>query len=227
MADVSIMPIPALRSISDYNRFILRDMRQHVHTSHVLVVQWDGFIVEPNLWEPTFLDWDYIGAPWYHSNSAGTVGNGGFSLRSRKLLDALVTMRHSDQEPEDRAICVTLRPELETRFGIRFAPLDVAQRFACEYGPYRPAFGFHGMHNFAHVLTSNDLSAWLDTSPPDILKSKPARNLVKSLMQSGHTDASLDLISRRSQILGWTCDQCILFIRAAARHTISRVPQSR
>ncbi len=215
--EVSLVPTPALRSINDYNRFMLRDLRQHVRTSHVLVMQWDGFVIAPNRWEARFLEWDYIGAPWYHGNSTGTVGNGGFSLRSRKLLDALAAMNHTDQEPEDMAICVTLRPELESRFGIRFAPLDVAQRFACEYGPYRAAFGFHGMHNFAHLLSANDLRAWLDVAPPEILQSKPARKLAKTLMQNGRTSEAIDLLNRRIYQKGVNVDDLILLLRALPR----------
>ena len=221
-ANVVLHPIAPIRGIEDYNRFRLRGLADYVRTSHALVMQWDGFLNKPGYWSQDFLKWDYIGAPWYSGKSPSTVGNGGFSLRSRRLLDALATMNHSYRVPEDVTICINLRPELESRFGIRFAPLEVAQNFACEYGPYRPAFGFHGMHNFAHVLNTDELGRWLDAAPPEILQSQPARKLVKALMKSGHTSASLDLIKRRSKISGWTRDQCMLFFRAWAWYAITR-----
>jgi Protein of unknown function (DUF5672) len=142
------------------------------------------------------------------------VGNGGFSLRSRKLLLALQSLQPDPSEPEDMAICVTLRPRLEREFGIRFAPLEVAQRFAIEYGPHRPAFGFHGMLNFAHALSSSELNGWLDQAPLDLLCSQHARKLVKHLMQNGRSQAALDLLRRRSIQLGWNTDQLLLAARA-------------
>lgn len=218
---VNVRGIPALQRIEDYNRFMLRDLAEYIQTEHVLVMQWDGFISTPSLWRDDFLEWDYIGAPWYHGDSSGTVGNGGFSLRSRKLLNALRSLTPDEAEPEDKTICVTLRPLLESRFGIRFAPLDVAQRFACEYGPYRHAFGFHGMLNFAHTMNATELNQWLDEAPIDLLCSQHARKLVKTLMQTGRSHAALDLLHRRSKKLGWGRDQIVLAMRAWLWHLTS------
>lgn len=217
-ADVVLHPIAPIRNIEDYNRFMMTGLADHVNTSHALVMQWDGFVSEPARWSPEFLQWDYIGAPWYHRGSSGSVGNGGFSLRSRKLLHALREIDHPDtREPEDRTICVTLRPQLESMHGIRFAPLEVAQRFACEYGPFRPAFGFHGMHNFAHVLSPATLNSWLDGCPPDILTTQHARKLIKSLMQNGKSHQAISLLRRRIHQQGLTLDNLTLMIRSVAR----------
>ncbi len=221
--EVERMPTQALRSIADYNRFMLQALQPHVHTSHVLVMQWDGFVCDASRWEPGFLDWDYIGAPWYHGGSPGVVGNGGFSLRSRRLLDALAQLDHTDQEPEDMAICVTLRPRLEREFGIRFAPLEVAQRFACEYGTHRAAFGFHGMHNFAHVMAPGELRAWLDACPPEMILSRHARKLVKELMQNGRAAEALGLLRRRTSLSGLHGDGLNLMLRASLRWLRERV----
>lgn len=217
-SDAALHPIAAIRGIEGYNRFMLMELAQHVQTSHALVMQWDGFVSDPARWSAEFLDWDYIGAPWYHGGSAGSVGNGGFSLRSRKLLQALREIDHPDsREPEDMAICVTLRPKLEAMYGIRFAPLEVAQRFACEYGVFRNTFGFHGMHNFAHVLSPDVLDQWLDGCPPDILTTQHARKLVKSLMQNGKSAQAIDLLRRRIRQQGLTPDNVNLMIRSMAR----------
>jgi hypothetical protein len=43
--------------------------------------------VNPAAWDPEFLDWDYIGAKWFWAEAGKRVGNGGFSLRSYKLLE--------------------------------------------------------------------------------------------------------------------------------------------
>jgi hypothetical protein len=120
----------------------------------VLVFQWDGYPLNPHLWTDEFLQYDYIGAPWptHHvSTSMGgkQVGNGGFSLRSRKLYDAL--LKHPiSMANEDLHICCTLRADLEAA-GIKFAPLEVARRFAIEIPldenhKLTNTFGFHGGH---------------------------------------------------------------------------------
>lgn len=203
-----------LKGIEDYNRVMLRELVAHVRTSHVLVVQWDGFITHPQRWQGDFLQWDYIGAPWYHAGHPGQVGNGGFSLRSRKLLQALLEVQVDLRRPEDMEICVHQQPLLTEQHQTRIAPLDVAQAFACEYGSYRPAFGFHGMHNFAHVLGKNELAEWLLGAPAEIVVHKHARKLVKSLMACGRTAEAIRLIRLRAVHLGWTWDQCLLLLRA-------------
>lgn len=80
--------------IREYSRFVLQDLHTYIETSHVLIVQADGFVLNPGLWNPGWLDYDYVGAPWpetlrvgkYVIPLANRVGNGGFSLRSRRLL---------------------------------------------------------------------------------------------------------------------------------------------
>lgn len=206
--------IPALTGIQDYNRIVLKDLAAHIHTSHVLIVQWDGFITHPDLWRDDFLSVDYIGSPWYHGGHPGMVGNGGFSLRSKRLLDAFASLKDLDTtEPEDMVICVQRRAELEREHSIRFASLEMAQAFGCEYGTYRPSFGFHGMHNFAHVMDALTLSRWLTCAPVDILVHKHARKLIKALMNSGRTEEALALIGQRSNIQGWTLDNSVLRLR--------------
>jgi hypothetical protein len=85
---ISVVPLERLSSSSQYSNFMLRDLVDHVRTPHCLVVQWDGFVLDARSWDPQFLEFDYIGAPWPQFDDGHDVGNGGFSLRSRKLLEA-------------------------------------------------------------------------------------------------------------------------------------------
>ena len=206
--------IPRLKDIEDYNRLMLRGLNPIIKTSHVLIVQWDGFITHPHLWRTEFLNFDYIGAPWYHGRHPGYVGNGGFSIRSKKLLDALAKIYTDPREPEDHEICVNRRAELERNHGIHFAPLQIAQAFSCEYGPYRPAFGFHGMHNLAFFMDQQTLRERLMQLPAEIVGSKQTRKLIKALIQTGRTTEASALIRQRSEVVGWTWDQCLLMARA-------------
>ncbi len=142
--------IAPLQTREQYSDFVLRHLHEQVSTPFVLLVQWDGYIIDSNQWSADFLDYDYIGAPWHWHRDAMTVGNGGFSLRSRRLLNLLATPGLPDPngQPEDHYICRTLRPMLESRHNIRFAPPEIAARFAYECShPEAPSFGFHGLYN--------------------------------------------------------------------------------
>lgn len=209
-----------LQGIDAYSEFLLKGLGKYIKTSHVLIVQWDGFVLNPQLWKNEFLAYDYIGSPWYHAGHPGMVGNGGFSLRSKKLLEALDNMSPLAGEPEDMSICVSLRKQLEDRHDIHFAPLQTAQAFGCEYGPWRNAFGFHGLHNFAHFMNDHDLLNWLEKAPSYILTSKHARKLAKELMQSGRAKTAISLINQRSKLFGWTNDQLLLLVRAYFHQTL-------
>lgn len=147
-----IVPIAPLESARDYSDFIIRRLSDHIRTEHCLIVQWDGFVVDAGRWDPRFLEYDYIGAPWPQFNDGHAVGNGGFSLRSRALLAACQDEAFQFRHPEDIAICRDNRSMLEARHGIRFADADLAGRFAFERTASRtPAFGFHGVFNLIPV----------------------------------------------------------------------------
>jgi len=150
---VKIISIAKLNSATAYSRFILKKLPDYIETDHVLIVQWDGFIANAGAWDPDFLTWDYIGAPWPQFDDGHDVGNGGFSLRSRRLLQACTDANFRFEHPEDVAICRINRPFLEREFGIRFCDKETAERFATERtGMSQRSFGFHGIFNMIPVL---------------------------------------------------------------------------
>src|SRR4029453_13200210 len=145
-AGIEIVPIAPIVSRDAYSHFILKSLLPHIATTHVLLMQWDGYVCNPDAWDPAFLDCDYIGAKWFWHNDAMRVGNGGFSLRSRRLLEALQDPRIALSVVEDETICRTFRPLLERDYGIRFADEALADRFAFEAAyPIGRPFGFHGL----------------------------------------------------------------------------------
>ena len=147
---VSIAP---LRSGADYSRFMLQELGRHVASEHALVVQWDGFVIDASAWQDRFLDFDYIGAAWPQFPAGRQVGNGGFSLRSRRLLQACLDPDFVASHPEDLAICHENRAMLEQRFAVRIAGLDVAKAFSFERDPSsQAAFGFHGVYNMPSLI---------------------------------------------------------------------------
>jgi hypothetical protein len=149
----SFVKIDELKTIDDYNRFCLFDLTKFINSEFALIVQYDGYILRPDKWKEYFLDYDYIGAPWPDGEQWNyiRVGNGGFSLRSKKLLNSMnnIGLPFSNKEfgynSEDMQLCNYYRAELENS-GIRFAPVYVAAEFSHELDVPENCpepFGFH------------------------------------------------------------------------------------
>jgi hypothetical protein len=150
---ISIEKCNPITSIDEYSRYMIFDLYKHVETSHCLVIQADGFVINPEQWDPLWLTYDYIGAPWEYVDHAyldpwgnhQRVGNGGFSLRSKKLLEVPLNAyvhfdvnwgsfykhMNANNTAEDGCICVHNRHIYEV-LGCKFAPIEVASRFAHE-----------------------------------------------------------------------------------------------
>jgi hypothetical protein len=150
---IEVVPIARLGSAEAYSLFLQKGIASRIKTDHVLIVQWDGFILDPLAWRNEFLDYDYIGASWPQFKTGGQVGNGGFSLRSRRLLNACLDPDFKASHPEDVAICRENRSLLIDRHAIRFADLTVAERFSYERtNPGDTSFGFHGVFNMPGAI---------------------------------------------------------------------------
>jgi hypothetical protein len=153
--------------MAEYTAFMIKQLGSLISTDFALVTQWDGYVINPAAWRDEFLQYDYIGAVWPWKPDQFKVGNGGFSLRSRKLL-AITAEPWFALLPnlgEDELICRVYRPILEER-NIRFAPPEVAERFAYERSiPQSPTFGFHGMFNFWREVSDTDLVKMIPLMP--------------------------------------------------------------
>ena len=157
--------IASIKRTQDYTDFILKALPFFVPEGHVMIFQWDGFPIQPQYWNSRFLDYDYIGAPWVAPPRNGVVGNGGFSIRSSRLLkraaqcwDELEWLKRASLA-EDLFVCEEARVDL-TNSGLRFAPLKLAENFSFENRFNNRSFGFHGQFNFPlfmdeHLLLEN------------------------------------------------------------------------
>lgn len=143
----------------DYSYWILKNLYKYIQTDFCLIQQWDSAVLDSNKWDERFLEYDYIGAPWEMGGDY-RVGNGGFSLRSKKMLEE--SSRIAELLPqgkfilgnEDYFLCVTARKFLESK-GIKFPPVELARKFSVErpiselpheysnLSTYQ-SFGFHG-----------------------------------------------------------------------------------
>lgn len=131
----------------EYNKFVITELWRYINTSHILLIQHDGYILDSSAWSDEFLQYDYIGAPWGYKDGRN-VGNGGFSLRSKllhlKLAGDDLVLENQVFAPEDEVICRLYRNYLEKKYDIKFAPEHIADRFSFEMRrPLQKTFGFH------------------------------------------------------------------------------------
>ena len=176
--DIEYISIPPLKSVDSYNRLIFQDLHKYFRTSHCLIVQADSFVINSSLWTNEFLKYDYIGGPWpdkieINPNlvldlKKNPVGNGGFSLRSRKLVEVTSKINFKSlnfpMKAEDVIICYYLYQKM-VESGIRFAPPKLAAQFSMEnidhlYGQdENTVFGFNGKHIRDHFMKKYVLRA--------------------------------------------------------------------
>lgn len=136
--DFEIVVIPPT-DMEGLGIFYLQHLHEHITTPFAMWFQDDGFILEASRWEPEFLAYDFIGAPW----GDGDVGNTGFSIISQRLLQKLALIPY-EGTPLDFFICKVNKERLEHE-GIRYAPVSVAKRFSTETCNHtEPSFGYHG-----------------------------------------------------------------------------------
>ena len=145
-----------------YSEFMIYNLHKHISTDFVLVANWDGFVINSDKWSDDFTKYDYIGALWTHEHkffdangNESLVGNGGFSLRSKKLLETASKI-NIPWEPfqgkywhEDAWICVKNK-HLYEQNGCIWAPENLSSKFSTEQGKKTKldSFGCHGKYYY-------------------------------------------------------------------------------
>ena len=187
--------IPKLQSMEQYNRLMLLIVPDFIQTEFFMTVQFDGFVLNASLFDPVFYGYDYIGAPWNGEPEETSVGNGGFSWRSKRLADAVKASLGGDEvlEAEDLIVCKRLRGRLEAGSGCVFAPRSVASRFSFEFPAVdHPTFGFHGVFNLP-ALYRDDIDFLINHLPDRVFHPGAAFNLLALTMDVLGLDRGLML----------------------------------
>ena len=182
-----------------------------IETDFALCVQADGWVLSKEAWSDDFLEYDYIGAPnevglikpksesdpgfrfegmllrgnweWMAEEDPINLLNGGFSLRSKKLLTTPRNIGipytfddHPIRQNEDVQLCLFMRSQLIDA-GIKFPPISIAKKFAFEHFSgslhtsfdHAKFFGIHGSYmrlvgyNQILLFTNNVNSEIIDT----------------------------------------------------------------
>lgn len=194
--------IPRIDSRSEYSRFVIKELGRYLSTSHMLVVQWDGYVINGHAWQDEFLSYDYIGAPWGFHEDTHRVGNGGFSLRSRRLFDALQDSRITELDPEDDSIGRRYRTLLEESHGIVFAPEDLARSFSFEtMTPNGTPFGFHGLFNMWMILPAHLLAEFVAALASSSVKGPQLLTLGRNYLELGRLEEAEIVLRRRLEVV--------------------------
>ncbi len=185
--DFDFIKIDTISNIKQYNDFML-SLGKYIKSPFVLVIQDDGHVINPKKWDEDYLKFDYIGAPWpndkkwnsrwkkynevgekiVHNLSFNRIGNGGFSLRSKKFLEYSSTFSDTTFLAEDIFLNI-FNYDYAKNFGIKYPDIETAINFSYEI-PLKGKslekkakkeslnlnnhFGWHGKHfsNYQELL---------------------------------------------------------------------------
>lgn len=151
---IQLIKIDNVDSIEKYSDFCLT-LNDYINNEYLLLIQIDGFILNPEEWDDNFLNYDFIGAPFpLLDNEPNDIGNGGFCLRSKFFLEYASKFQTTHGVPEDRFL-IQNNYDKAIEYGIIFPTTEVAFKFSVEnYLPHHPVkdfdanyhFGWHGKH---------------------------------------------------------------------------------
>ncbi len=202
VSGAKFIPIKKEINLYDYSEIVLKQLWPFIQTEHVLIVQWDGMAVNADMWSDEFLKYDYIGSIWPWPQQGINMGNGGFSLRSKRLIDACrdteVKLGGVAGQNEDIAICVEHRKLLQDKYNIQYAPAEVARQFAVENEWLgKKTFGFHGMWNAPRFLPEADIKYIINNMPirfwKDVSKVQPFVNV---LVEQGYISLAQEVVNK-------------------------------
>jgi hypothetical protein len=148
--------IDPIRSQNEYSEFMLKHIHEYCDTLHMQIVQFDGWIINPGTWTDDWCKYDYMGALFDENPlTEYSVGNGGFSFRSRRLmkfvsehLGPLTGNGYHYFHNEDGVISRGMRGMLKEA-GFNFCSTIVARKFSlerCVKGLYTKSYGFHSFY---------------------------------------------------------------------------------
>lgn len=185
-----VIPIENFSSTRAFEEYTNYQLLKHIKTSHILFFQWDSWVLNPELWTDEFLKYDYVGAPWWYQDEHN-VGNSGFCLRSKALMDFLAAHKEDFPigKPEDAVLCREYQERLPQ---FKWAPQELAWQFAFERTRLYPkTFGFHGVFNWRRVLSSEEIEKRLIDAPDYVFKMPEFKELLQLMLESdnGQTDS--------------------------------------
>lgn len=163
-----------------YSVFVMHSLYAFIETDFCLIVQDDSWVLDGKNFKPEYYDYDYIGATthaaivgnelrlhgdWVDEPVRTVIQNGGFSLRSKRFLEApnKLGITHTPSDNiflwnEDVQLTGIKRRLLES-CGLKFASEETARGFAMEYAVHKLYEGFDFSQLLGHHGQSRKLVA--------------------------------------------------------------------
>lgn len=142
---VKLIQLPEVVDIDSWNKAIIYELPKYIETDFCILIHADGYIINPELWNPDWLNYDFCGSPFplptdnfsYRDvyGNIQRVGNS-VSLRSKCLIDLAPKLKlewksYYGNTNEDGFITVHNRHIYE-QHGMRFMPFEEAIYFGKE-----------------------------------------------------------------------------------------------
>lgn len=158
-----------------YSIFIMHSLYSFIETDYCLMVQDDGWVLNGDNFKPEYYDYDYIGGAchaamvgnelllqgsWHDKFPRTIVQNGGFSLRSKRFLEApnklgIVHNHAKDINLWNEDVQLScIKRHLFTQHGIKYAPEKTIRDFSLE--SVIPTF--HDDFDFSKLLGAHSTS---------------------------------------------------------------------
>jgi hypothetical protein len=193
----------------EYSRIVFKDLTAYIETDHYMCIQYDGMPIDSKFWNDEYLNYDFIGAAWPWGAPNRRVGNGGFSVRSRRLAELCADPKlvfnppgHGDNNyMEDLHICVMYADYLESQ-GIKYAPVDLAKQFSAEIpGGRFDTYGFHGTLCLPYYLDDDHMEFFIDNMSERQFKSDFQSRIAFGLYLAGRYEHMEHMMDRGCELV--------------------------
>jgi hypothetical protein len=189
-----------------YSKVLFKDMHKYIKTPHYMVVQYDGMPTDSTHWDPEYLNYDYIGAVWPWHPEGSNVGNGGFSIRSKKLAKLCASPEYrvtpfGRYYGEDELICRVYGNMLKKQ-GIKIAPSSLAAKFSQEIpGCKQPTYGFHGGLSLPYYLDDSHMEYYIDSLTVHMVNNRLQRRIVPGLFTANRLDLMHRMMTKCTELM--------------------------
>uniref|UniRef100_A0A6C0BAE1 DUF5672 domain-containing protein n=1 Tax=viral metagenome TaxID=1070528 RepID=A0A6C0BAE1_9ZZZZ len=133
-----------IESVQEYSELLkTKNFWNYMKGDKILLYQEDSFIFSNKINE--FLEYDYIGAPWYRNFLNINVGNGGLSLRTRQsMIDVIDALEEENIDTDESIPEDIFFSKYMQHFQIgTIADWDTASQFSSEIIYNKDSFGGH------------------------------------------------------------------------------------
>lgn len=223
------VPINAITNKRDYAEIMIKNLWPFVKTDHVIQLNWDTLLRDPDNFHPDFFNYDYIGHMWpWQAPRTNNTDHCGISWRSRRLLDS---MRYPMIQPIDETtpfhLSENLRKTMQEKFNLRMDSVELYRQFCLEldYLDNGKSFAYRGLWHIIQFLPKKEVEFFIINSPANLFDEiRTAHEIVAALVNQDYLDFLKILADRIRQSVVY--DQLISWLQQetfANKNTVLRI----